>query len=162
MPLKLNLGSNDDLLPGWVNVDLAPPADQIADLRLPWPWATSSVDEIRAWDVFEHLPQIHAMNEAHRVLKPGGKLDLKVPSVCLPDGRVNPGAWCDPTHISWWHPDVRYYYCEEWNHPGGERGRLGPAYGITALFRPLRWQLSVYGVGLEERSKIVALLEAVK
>lgn len=162
--MKLNLGCNDAHLSGYLNVDMAQPADYVCDLRQPWPWETSSVEQIIAYDVFEHLPQIHAMNEAHRVLKPGGMLDLKVPAVALADGRINPGAWCDPTHISFWHPDTKYYYGEEWNNPQGERGRLGPspAYGITALFRIHKWDLVEYGSGHELRSKIAGLLEALK
>lgn len=124
--IRLNLGSSDDLKPGYLNVDTIPQdyADahfhgsqyQQADLNQPWPWEDSSVDEIYAWDVFEHLsqdrddhvrrhphwqpvaPKIWVMNEAHRVLKPGGLLDLAVPCVMLSDGRVNPGAFADPTH----------------------------------------------------------------
>lgn len=172
--MKLNLGCSDDLKPGYLNVDLAPPADQIADLRSPWPFEDSSVDEIYAHDVFEHLyrypgqsvnivqPKIWAMNEAHRVLKPDGKLDLAVPCVHLSAGRINPGAFADPTHVSFWTLDDKYYFCEEWNNPRGERGRLGPAYGITALFRIHEWRLFEYGQAHERRSKIMAILEAVK
>lgn len=41
---------------------------------------------------------IWALNEAWRVLKPGGILDFRVPAAFLADGRGNPGAHCDPTH----------------------------------------------------------------
>lgn len=160
--LKLNLGCSDDHKPGYLSVDIAPPADVVTDLRVPWPWEDSSVDEIYAHDVLEHLPQIHALNEAHRVLKPGGILDLAVPAVNLSDGRINLGAFADPTHVSFWCLDTRYYYCEQWNNLQGERGRLGPAYGITALFRPHKWELFEYGTAHERRSKIRAILEAVK
>lgn len=161
--LKLNLGCSDDRRPGYVNVDMAPPADVVTDLAQRWPWADSSVDEIVANDVLEHLPsKIHAMNEAWRVLRHGGLLNMLVPSVALADGRVNIGAFADPTHRSFWTLDDRYYYCEEWNHHRGERGRLGPAYGITALFKPLKWQLMEYGQMAEKRAKIDAVLEAVK
>lgn len=189
--MKLNLGCSDDHKPGYVNVDVAPPADQVADLRFRWPWPDSSVEEIFAHDVFEHLyqksrylispvealtrsvtppvgyvrevaPKVWAMNEAHRVLKPGGLLDLWVPCMHLSDGRINPGAFADPTHCSYWTMDDQYYFFEQWNNPQGERGRLGPAYGITALFLPRKWELFEYGAGHERRSKIRALLEAVK
>lgn len=161
--LRLNLGCSDYHLPGYVNVDIAPPADVVADLRERWPWGDSEVQEIVAFDVFEHLPSIiHTLNEAHRVLAAGGRLHFKVPAVALADGRVNPGAFCDPTHRSFWHQDVRYYFCEQWNNPQGERGRLGAAYGITALFRERQWGLVEYGQGAEKRSKIDAILEAVK
>lgn len=160
--MKLNLGCNDDHKPGYLNVDQAPPADFVSDLAKAWPWEDSTVEEIFAHDVFEHLPKIHAMNEAWRVLRAGGRLDLAVPCVMLKDGRVNPGAFADPTHISFWTDDDRYYYCEEWNNPKGERGRLGPAYGIVAAFRIVKWELREYGIPGERRSKIFAVLEAAK
>lgn len=145
-----------------MSVDICEPADVVTDLRNPFPWSDGEVDEIYAHDVLEHLPQIHGLNECWRVLKPGGLLDIAVPALTLADGRVNPGAFCDPTHVSWWSLDTRYYFCEEWNHEGGERGRLGPAYGIRALFRPRKWELMEYGLPNERRSKIVGILEAVK
>ena len=161
--MKLNLGCSDDIRYGYENIDLVPPADQCIDLSIPWPWPHSTVSEILAYDVFEHLPtKIFAMNEAHRVLEPGGLLDLAVPCVMLSDGRVNPGAFADPTHQTFWTMDDRYYFCEQWNNPKDERGRFGEAYGITALFRIRKWELFEYGSGPERRSKILALLEAVK
>lgn len=162
--MRLNLGCSDDHKSGWVNVDRVEPADVVVDLRTPWPWEDSSVEAIYAHDVFEHLAsKTWTLNESWRVLRPGGHLDLAVPCVMLGDGRVNPGAFADPTHASFWTMDDRYYFCEEWNHSKGERGRLGRAYGITALFRPLKWDLVEYGDWAEgRRSKIVALLEAVK
>ena len=161
--VKLNLGCSDDHRPGYVNVDIAPPADQIVDLRESWPWGNSSIEEIIAWDCFEHLPsKIHTLNEAWRVLRPGGRLDMRVPAVALADGRVNVGAFADPTHRSFWTMDDRYYFLEQYNNPEGERGRLGPAYGISALFRAIKWDLLEYGSGPERRSKVIAILEAVK
>ena len=159
--MKLHLGCNDCILHGYLNVDIAPPVDLI-------------VDEILANDVFEHLAdKIRTLNECWRVLKPGGRLRFQVPCV-YNDVQVrrsqfvdetireiNPGAFADPTHRSFWTLDDRYYFGEEWNNPQGERGRLGPAYGIKALFRG-KWQHVHYGTGAERRSKIVAELEAVK
>ena len=125
-PLKLNLGCCDSHLKGFLNVDICEPADVIADLTQRWPWDDSTVDQIAAWDVFEHLPnKIHTMNETHRVLKPGGRLDLFVPTT---DGR---GAFQDPQHVSFWTPNDLFYYvegCEQFE-------RLHKHYGITARFR---------------------------
>ena len=53
--MKLNLGCNDRRIPGFVGVDICPPADVIADLTQPWPWVDSSVAEVVAYVVFEHL-----------------------------------------------------------------------------------------------------------
>lgn len=124
-PLRLNLGCSDAHVPGWTNVDRVPPCDQVADLSVRWPWADSSVDAIKAWDIFEHLPdKLWTMNEAHRVLRPGGELDLVVPTT---DGR---GAFQDPTHKSFWTPNDLFYFVDiyaEWR-------RFHVAYGITARF----------------------------
>lgn len=192
--MNLNLGCSDDLLKDFVNVDRVRPAGfevvnkiregwehlripgaiaefQRVDLCEPWPWPDSSVDCIRAKDIFEHLDNerwrgqrgiIFCLNEAHRVLRRGGILHLIVP--CLPG--VAP--WVDPTHVSVWTPDLRYYFCEEWNNPAGERGRLGPDYGITALFRTVGgrsgrdWTPIAYAPDAPDRHKLFVDLEALK
>jgi SAM-dependent methyltransferase len=225
--MKLHLGCSDNLMPGWLNVDLfAPPSVRMqdsvvhghadtpggrasfmrADLNDRWPFEDSSAEAILAHDVFEHVHghmfgnggKIHVMNEAWRVLKPGGVLDMTVPSFLLSDGRVNPGAVADPTHATWWTLDDQYYFSEQFNTDrvegtyggrieAGERGRLGPAYGITARFRFPRvtqnldgtwfksevgWAVNPLGIfrhvwKMREdaegaRAKIIGLLEAVK
>ena len=130
--MKLNLGCSDRHAAGYVNVDRVPPADVLADLSEPWPWLDSSVDEILAHDIIEHLPnKIRTMNEAWRVLKPGGMLDVIVPTT---DG---PGAFMDPTHISFWHRNSFWYYTAGDAH----RERFGTAYGIEARFAVMHDQI---------------------
>jgi glycosyltransferase involved in cell wall biosynthesis len=75
------------------------------DLDKVWPALDGSVGVIRAFDAIEHLRDpIHTMNEAWRVLAPGGVMLVSVPST---EGR---GAWCDPTHVSFWNDlSFRYY-----------------------------------------------------
>jgi hypothetical protein len=55
--MRLNLGCSDRRIDGFIGVDIAPgPAvDEIADLEGPWPWPDSSVLEVRAHDVAEHI-----------------------------------------------------------------------------------------------------------
>ena len=134
----------------WINVDRVPPANVIADLSKPWPWPSSGIQEIKAWDIFEHLPvKLHTMNEAHRVLVPGGRLDLFVPTT---DGR---GAFQDPTHVSFWTPNDLFYFCEnciEWQ-------RFHVAYGITARFRCLEQSHLEYP---NRVWKLRVILEAIK
>lgn len=125
-PLRLNLGCSDSHMQGYVNVDVAQPCDLVTDLNYDWPWETSSVESIQAWDIFEHLwDKRHTMNECHRVLKPGGNLDLFVPTT---DGR---GAFQDPTHTSFWTPNDLFYFCDQYV----EWRRFHVAYGITARFK---------------------------
>ncbi len=125
--LLLNLGCSDAHMKGYVNVDVCEPADFVCDLNVyPWIWRDSEVHGIKAWDIFEHLPDKRAtMNEAYRILRPGGTLDLFVPTT---DGR---GAFQDPTHRSFWTPNDLFYFCEEF----AEWQRFHVAYGISAHFR---------------------------
>ena len=149
-PLKLNLGCSDAHVNGFTNVDLCAPADVIADLSMLWPWNNSSVEEIKAWDIFEHLAsKIFTMNEAHRVLKNTGRLDLFIPTT---DGR---GAFQDPTHVSFWTPNDLFYFCQEF----AEWQRFHVAYGITARFRVIEQKHTEYPGRVW---KLRAILEAVK
>jgi predicted SAM-dependent methyltransferase len=105
--VRLNLGCNRNALEGWTNVDLVnfKGVDVRTNLDARWPWEDGSVDYIRAYDLVEHLrSNIHTMNEAWRVLRIGGTLEILVPST---DGR---GAFQDPTHISWWNVNTFYYF----------------------------------------------------
>lgn len=126
--MKLNLGCSDRRIEGYVGVDIAPPADQIVDLAGPWPWPDSSVDEIIAQDVFEHLPdKRHTLNEAWRVLRNGGVIHIGVP-----DATDGDGGFCDPTHRSYWTgSDFEYF---EKGDFARERFRLSSYYGINADF----------------------------
>lgn len=102
--MLLDLGGRFNAWPEFTTVDLHD-SDVVADLNGPWPFADGSVGVIRAAHIFEHLKDpIHAMNEAFRVLAPGGWLFLEVPST---DGR---GAFQDPTHVSFWNQNSIWYY----------------------------------------------------
>ena len=148
--MKLNLGCCDALLPGYVNVDLHPaPGVTVADLRESWPWSDSSVNQIRAFDIIEHLPdKIFTMNEMWRVLQPDGQAEIVVPTT---DGT---GAWQDPTHVSFWNRRSFLYY--EAGNP--YRERFTKHYGIQAKFRVAREQIT----HTQDGPKLTILLEAVK
>ena len=100
----LDLGGRLNSWAGYETVDLFD-ADVVADLNGPWPFEDNSVGVIRASHIFEHLKDpVHTMNEAFRVLAPGGWLLMEVPST---DGR---GAFQDPTHVSFWNENSIWYY----------------------------------------------------
>ena len=127
--MKLNLGACDRRLPGFLSIDIAPPADQLADLSKTWPWPDSSVDEVAAFDIFEHLPdKRHTMNELWRVLKPGGRATIQVP-----DASEGDGGFCDHTHISYWTRSSFEYFCK--GIPERERFRGSSYYCVKADFR---------------------------
>jgi predicted SAM-dependent methyltransferase len=194
--MRLNLGCSTDLRGGdWLNVDIVPPdydpslentpQFELADLAFLWPWQDSSVDEIYAADIFEHIGdcshwmgncgiccpgeaerlittrhwsgRIHVMNESWRVLKPGGILTME-----CPDAAKGAGQWQDPTHVTPWTPNGLQYFQDG----SGAHKRFAKAYGITARFKIL---------GISERKyeelagnlrcevwKFKAFLEAVK
>lgn len=91
---------------GYVILDREPcPGGTVCDLDGPWPLADDSVGVLRASDAVEHLRDpVHTMNEAWRVLAPGGFMFVEVPST------NGAGAFCDPTHVSFWNSlSFRYY-----------------------------------------------------
>lgn len=152
--MKLNLGCADRRLDGFLNVDICPPADQLVDLAENWPWPESSADEVFAADIFEHLPdKRHTMNELWRVLKPGGLAKIEVPSAAH-----GAGAFCDPTHVSFWTASDFEYY-EKGNYA---RERFRASYGIKADFRIVSLAQLPWQGTYDEVWKVVVILEALK
>jgi len=83
--VRLNLGCGDKPTPGFTNVDLfyQPGVDEIFSLDV-IPYADHSIDEIQCIHALEHIPRPRAEKailEWARVLKKGGKLDLKIPDL---------------------------------------------------------------------------------
>jgi predicted SAM-dependent methyltransferase len=152
--MKLNLGASDQAIPGFLSVDICPPADIVADLSKPWPWPDSSVDEVLSSHLFEHLPsRVHTMNELHRVLKPGARARIIVPSATKGAGYAQ-----DPTHVSpWCMNSFQYFEAGTLAHT-----RLARAYGITAAFRVIELREDSYQDVREPVYVVSALLEAVK
>lgn len=106
-PVVINLGCNRHAVDGMINVDYFafPGVDKVMDLEGPWDFPDNYADKIIAVDLVEHLhDRIHTMNEAWRVLKPGGIFEIVVPSS---EGR---GGDQDPTHVSAWNINSFFYY----------------------------------------------------
>lgn len=153
--MKLNLGCSDRLLDGFIGVDIAPPADQVVDLAVfPWPWADSSVDEIKAFDILEHIPnRIGTMNELHRVLKPGARVHVIVPSA-----DKGSGFFQDPTHVSpYCRNSFQYFQAGSF-----AQQRFRASYGITAHFNIVSMEETQYMDMHDPVWKIDIVLEAVK
>ncbi len=92
----LHLGSGLKYMAGATNVDVtaAGKPDVVHDLNVrPWPFETSSFDDVHAYDVIEHLEDVlKTLEEIHRVCRPGGVLHVVVPHFS------SEGAFTDPTH----------------------------------------------------------------
>ena len=124
---RVNLGCGLDILPGWDNIDLvsASPKVKSVDLDGWWPWQAGEVDEFRAIDVFEHVADpVHFMVEAHRCLRPGGRLHIQT---CWWQHWT---AYADPTH-------KRYLDLTSFDFwiPGTEFYQQNPMYGGVAFER---------------------------
>lgn len=81
--VRLNVGSGNKRIDGYLNVDLDGQADIYADV-IDIPLPDNSADEILAVHVLEHLERWNApkaLAEWFRLLKPGAMLILELPDV---------------------------------------------------------------------------------
>jgi SAM-dependent methyltransferase len=94
----LNIGCGTTRIPGSIGVDKFPIqdfVDVVHDLDVvPYPFEDNSVDRIHMYHVLEHLHDpLFKVEELHRILKPGGKLYIRVPHFS------SMGAFSDMTHV---------------------------------------------------------------
>lgn len=92
----LDLGCGQSKVPGAIGVDCValPGVDVVHNLdSFPYPFAADSIDEIHAYHVLEHVPDVMTtMEELWRISKPGATVYIRVPHF---SGKF---AWRDPTH----------------------------------------------------------------
>lgn len=98
-PRVLDVGCGVKKYPGSIGIDRNPDtrADVLCDLdSFPYPFRDDSFDAVRAVHVIEHVSDvIGAMNEFHRILRPGATLLIVTPHY------TDFSSFCDPTHR--WH-----------------------------------------------------------
>lgn len=96
--MRLNLACGKHKIPGWLNIDISPEVnpDWLGNLlQFPWIFAEENcVEEIFCSHFVEHIGDelIAFMDEAHRVLKPGGLFRIRCPYY------TSIRAVQDPTH----------------------------------------------------------------
>ena len=107
---RVDLGGLHGSPEGYDRLDKYPGDGVIeCDVTQGLPYKENSVGIIRAVDFLEHItPEyvIPLMNEIWRVLAPNGFLISSTPSS---EGK---GAFCDPTHVSFWNDLSFRYYCK--------------------------------------------------
>lgn len=78
------------------------------------PAGDGTVDGLRASHVMEHIlagaERIFVMNEAWRVLKPGGEFEIIVPMIPTDGNAPTWHAIADPTHVSFWCKESFHYF----------------------------------------------------
>lgn len=109
--IKLDIGSGPNPKEGFEGVDqygFNGKVKHVMDIRrYPWPWKTSSVEEIHCSHFLEHLngqERCAFLNECYRVLVPDGKMTIITPHW------ASNRAYGDPTHQ--WPPvsEMSFYY----------------------------------------------------
>ena len=99
--MRLNLGSGQWKLEGYVNVDRSPESapDRVVDLeQLPWPFEDGSAEEVVMSHVLEHLGEsttvyFGILKELYRICRPGAEVKITVPHPRHDTFLI------DPTHV---------------------------------------------------------------
>ena len=134
MHKRLNLGAGKDYKPMWTNHSQYQHSSRIdvaCDLNeLPWPWPSGQFSRVYAWAVLEHLKidLVESLDEIWRILKPGGKVKLKLP--CWNYYK----AWRDPTHRWRFDPGVFTFF-----DPRTRNGKR------SSYMTPFKWWLLDHG-----------------
>lgn len=123
--MKLNLGSGDNDIAGFISVDKY---DKEADVHcdiVDLPYGDESIDEIVCYQVIEHIhiaESTQVFEEMWRVMKPGAKAIVETPDidyVCgaiLRDGLLDKWIWNLVGQYYRPHDKGRY---EDWYHQAG-------------------------------------------
>lgn len=131
--LSINLGSGDQVVPGFINVDFVPypGVDVVWDLeKYPWPFPSDCADTLIASQLVEHINPhrggfLRFMDEAWRILKPGGQFMISTPY------GGGSGYIQDPTHCNPCNEITWYYFDPIQN-------ATGPMY---ENYRPMPWKV---------------------
>ena len=140
--MKLDLGCGKNKKEGYVGIDIFDwsniyPEFEFMCGRVPQVlsrFENDSIKEVYASHFIEHIEQnlvIPTFNEIYRILIMGGIFEIKVPPTQSPDGEACRGAFCDPTHRSYWNDLSFRYYDMSWSR------ELSESYGIKCNFKPL-------------------------
>jgi len=133
---KIDFGSGIDCKPGFEGVDIKKfnnDVKHVFDLDiLPLPFENESVDEIYSSHVMEHLTNpMQTIAEFYRILKPGGKVIIKVPYF------AHPGAF-KPNHKIFWPMCCKDYFNGDYHeYPKWDKVDFSHVWGQSKIYWPL-------------------------
>lgn len=83
---KLHLGAGPNILPDWLNTDIAPQSQDVValDLSKPLPFEDETFDYVASEHFIEHMTLadgIRLLGECFRILKKGGKVRVATPDI---------------------------------------------------------------------------------
>lgn len=143
---KLNLGCGQFKKSGYINVDWDKSAspDVVHNLsKIPYPFKNDYFNIIEADHVLEHLDTVFViMKELHRILKPNGKLIIKVPHFSR--------GFTHAEHKTGFDVTFPYYF-----NPSFKGGYTGIHYKLEKI--RMNWQAQFY-LKKEILPKVVCLV----
>lgn len=128
--MKLNLGSGQNPLPGYINVDKFGSPDLLHDLeKFPYPWETNSIDEIVMHHILEHLGErtetfLGIIKELYRICKPDALIKITVPHP-RHDAFIS-----DPTHVRIINPSLLQLFSKKFNQECKEKKAANTPLGL--------------------------------
>lgn len=145
-PYKLQIGCGKKLKPGWVNIDLKPPAELQVDVRRGLPLPDASCELIYCEHFLEHLEypkeSVPFLKECRRVLAPGGQIHIGVPDsryvveACMHDP-IDPEFLERARRHDWGYPESCHTGFEYINYHFRLNGRHKFAFDETTLHAQL-------------------------
>jgi hypothetical protein len=154
-PLRLNLGSGQNPVAGYLNVDKFGAPDLHCDLEsFPWPWADDSVEEVLLTHVLEHLGGdpavfIGVMQQLHRICRNGALVRIRVPHP------RHDHFLTDPTHVRAILPSTFTLFSKRLNREWAQAGNANSPLG---LYHDVDFEVEKHSFTLEEpwRSQLAA------
>lgn len=137
-PRKLDAGCGRAKQDGFLGLDIVrvPGVDVVCAIEC-LPFRSGSIVEVRALHVLEHIRNlIPAMEEIHRILRPGGIFIVEVPYY------RHEGAFRDPTHVRFFTKNTFRYFepGSPFSYYSTARFRISNVVSIREI--PFQWHVA--------------------
>jgi predicted SAM-dependent methyltransferase len=104
---RLQLGTSNSLIPGWLNTDLLPNSSEVVylDATRRFPFKDDTFDYVYSEHMIEHIEYDSALfmlRECFRVLRPGGKIRMSTPDLRVLAGLLsNEKTPAETFYVDW-------------------------------------------------------------